>query len=1035
MILEFELQNLEKRSACKTCRRFAVFFSALLFGCALASGCDTAGKEFKTAMSLQEAKALTAELAASEFTPPQRTINDLKDILPADYPVAPNCEPDPLEYDPEPSKPRSRAGGDLNLAAEWSRNSAISAFRYGNFPKALSLVDYARSVLPPGWYLSRGRAGMHLARYYAVLGERARARRVYSASEALFQKGKLDDPHTYNRWKNWHDSERWATRGIIAFIDGQYQEAELLLRKAADTRVSVELLDFNIIRFHLIRAIERQGRLDEAEALARDYLLSRIWAPSGEAGISLVSLARVLLSQGRYEEAEWLAKKAINIYRHKCIPDYFFFPFMANLRLAQALVGQKKWDESLKLFEVLKAATGGRNEQEYENQILSNPDWGIAYIATDRPDKAAEKLKHTAKILADQFGAESYDAIEAENFRDLAIAQAVGGCAGLEPQANNLMRLAALRRVFAEGVGLSRIREQRLALLVNAYLSLALRCIGKAGSERTTADSLFAFAQIGRSGQVQAALAANASRAAAAHPDLAKLVRQLQDAENGARELSRIIAYRLSLPPADVDARTTLELQERLATIRSAAAVLSEAIERDFPGYASLLGVKLVSAREAREHLYPGESVLFIRTAEQESYVWAVPKNGKTRLASVKLGHEKIGELVANLRRSLDPPFGLQSLGDIPDFDVDLAHRLYSAVLKPVAPGWAEASSLLIVVDGYLQQLPFSLLVTEPVDLSDDKNLFSAYRDVPWLARGHAVTMLPSVAAMTTLRNLTPGAETRRAFVGFGDPWFSAKQELTAIGSTAIKAADSTSRVGLTDRGAPIILRDLPAMGGFDSAELSNLPRLPDTADEVIAMASALMADPARDVFLGKAANEQTVKTLDLSQYRVLAFATHGLVPGDINGLSQPALALTAPQVAGIAGDGLLTMGEVLGLNLDADLIVLSACNSAAAEGAGAEAISGLGRAFFYAGARSLLVSNWPVETLSAKELTTGIFKKQAAEPGLDRAEALRQSMIELIDGPGFVNDAGAAIYSYAHPIFWAPFTLVGDGGGAPVAN
>ena len=153
------------------------------------------------------------------------------------------------------------------------------------------------------------------------------------------------------------------------------------------------------------------------------------------------------------------------------------------------------------------------------------------------------------------------------------------------------------------------------------------------------------------------------------------------------------------------------------------------------------------------------------------------------------------------------------------------------------------------------------------------------------------------------------------------------------------------------------------------------------------------------------------------------------MVPGELNGLTQPALALSAPEVAGVEGDGLLTMGEILGLRLDADWVVLSACNTAAADGAGAEAVSGLGRAFFYAGARSLLVSNWPVETTSAKTLTTDIFRRQADDPSLSRAEALRQAMVALIDGPGFVDGEGQTVFSYAHPIFWAPFTLVGDGG------
>jgi CHAT domain-containing protein len=122
-------------------------------------------------------------------------------------------------------------------------------------------------------------------------------------------------------------------------------------------------------------------------------------------------------------------------------------------------------------------------------------------------------------------------------------------------------------------------------------------------------------------------------------------------------------------------------------------------------------------------------------------------------------------------------------------------------------------------------------------------------------------------------------------------------------------------------------------------------------------------------------------------------------------------------------------MDKILGLRLDADWVVLSACNTASGNGAGAEAVFGLGRAFFYAGARALLVTNWPVETTSARALTTTMFKRQAADASLSRAEALRASMLSLLDGPGYVDPAtGKVAFSYAHPIFWAPFSIVGDG-------
>jgi CHAT domain-containing protein len=190
-----------------------------------------------------------------------------------------------------------------------------------------------------------------------------------------------------------------------------------------------------------------------------------------------------------------------------------------------------------------------------------------------------------------------------------------------------------------------------------------------------------------------------------------------------------------------------------------------------------------------------------------------------------------------------------------------------------------------------------------------------------------------------------------------------------------------------------------------------------------------LQTDPAKVLNLGKDANEKTVKTTNLSKFKIVAFATHGLVPGELDGLSQPALALSAPAVADSGGDGLLTMEEILGLKLDADWVVLSACNTGAGVVAGAEAASGLGRAFFYAGTRALLLTNWSVHSESARQLIADLFKRQADDPKLTRGEALRQAMIALMDGPGYLDANGRSEFAYAHPLFWAPYTIIGDGG------
>ena len=163
------------------------------------------------------------------------------------------------------------------------------------------------------------------------------------------------------------------------------------------------------------------------------------------------------------------------------------------------------------------------------------------------------------------------------------------------------------------------------------------------------------------------------------------------------------------------------------------------------------------------------------------------------------------------------------------------------------------------------------------------------------------------------------------------------------------------------------------------------------------------------------------MKTLDLSATAVIAFATHGLLAGDLKGVAEPALVLTPPAQGTERDDGLLTASEVAQLKLGAEWVILSACNTAAPDGTpGAEGLSGLAKAFLYAGGRALLVSHWPVVSAAATEITTRLFEERASTATIGRAEALRRSMLALM------NTADKPYY--AHPLFWAPFVVVGEG-------
>jgi CHAT domain-containing protein len=465
-------------------------------------------------------------------------------------------------------------------------------------------------------------------------------------------------------------------------------------------------------------------------------------------------------------------------------------------------------------------------------------------------------------------------------------------------------------------------------------------------------------------------------------------------------------------------------LQTEVDKLRSARVASQRDIARRFPNYADLVSPKPSTADDIRAALRDGEAFVSIFFGRRASFVWAVPKQGPAAFALVQGSQSAFDEKVRKLRTALDPE--ASTISDIPPFDVAQAHELYTLLLKPVEAAWRPAKSLIVVTNGALGLLPLGLLPTETTDVAADSQVpFAEYRKVAWLARTHAVTSIPSAAAFRTLRQLPAGSPARETLVGFGDPYFNAQQAAEAAQEQTAVLADVTAT-----RGMPLRRRSAPQTAALENADLAQLPRLADTADELKSIAHALKLDPGKVVHLGKSANERVVKSTPLSRYRIVVFATHGLLPGDLTGLTQPALALTAPSVAGVDGDGLLRMEEILTLRLDADWVVLSACNTGAGAVAGAEAASGLGRAFFYAGTRALLLTNWSVHSASARDLVTDLFRRQAADPRMSRAEALRQASMALLDGPGY-TDAGKTVFTYAHPLFWAPYTIIGDGGGA----
>ncbi len=829
-------------------------------------------------------------------------------------------------------------------------------------------------------------------------------------------------------------------RALIFEARGQFREAEVAYRMAEQRRrASVKgvlsspnpppesqiLQSADLLVLGQARMKARQGRLAEAEADARRALLARLKDQGKYHPLTpgyIMGLADILVEQGRYAEAERLASVAIEINRGVGVADDS--QSMAHIlsNLGGILNLQQKRKEAATAYAELDKAIAKWEPQRRQTFELNGSRIYSLY-ASGQIDAGVAAAQELLKREIGRVGEKHPVTASARGTLAVGYMRAGRDADAIREFKTAIPILMAAERENADDDDTTVVaaRSDRLRNTVESYIGLLARSrkdtVGDIGVET------FRLADTIRGHSVQHALAAASARATVKDAALAELVRREQDLTKQVNAQLGTLNNVLALPPTERDEQGVRAIYASIDKARGDRDRARTEISRRFPSYADLIDPKPPTVDNIKDTLRQGEALLSFYFGREASFVWAVPKNGPVAFASITASAGEIETKVRELRQALEPQATVVS--DIPLYDLALAYELYRVLLEPVEVGWKPAKNLIVITNGALGLLPLSLLPTAAAEVTaTDEPLFAAYRRVPWLARTHAVTMVPSAAALRTLRQQPQGSDKREPLIGFGDPWFSAAQAGEAESGDRAPVQVAT----LNTRGLPFRRRSAPQTLGVDSAELAQLPRLPDTADELKSIALALQTDPSKVLNLGKQANEKIVKTTDLSRFRIIAFATHGLVPGEINGLRQPALALTAPDVADVDGDGLLTMEEILSLKLDADWVILSACNTGTGAGAGAEAASGLGRAFFYAGTRSLLLTNWSVHSASASDLVSDIFRRQAADSKLSRAEALRQAIVALMDGPGYV-EGGKTLFAYAHPLFWAPYTIIGDGG------
>ncbi len=458
----------------------------------------------------------------------------------------------------------------------------------------------------------------------------------------------------------------------------------------------------------------------------------------------------------------------------------------------------------------------------------------------------------------------------------------------------------------------------------------------------------FRVAQLARATSTAATVSRMGARFAAGSDALAEIVRRRQDTLERWRRLDAALFGAVSTAPEERDATAEENLRHQLADLDRRLAELDGKLADEFPEYSELANPRPIELADARALLGADEALVSYLASGGESYVWVVRRD-QTGFSTIEISAEDLWDAVAELRSGLSR---VEVLEDLPAFDTQLAHELYTKLLGPSEPFLGGVRHVFVVPDGALQSLPLGVLVSEePQGEFED---LTEYSQTQWLARKYAVTVLPSVSSLRALHLFPARTRAAKPFIGYGDPLLDGGP------------GGGFEVAGLFARGG----------GVADVSKVRRLARLPETSEELEAMATALGAGTEM-VHLGEEAREPLVRgNQSLADYRVVAFATHGLLAGDFEGIAEPALVLTPPKEASEEDDGLLVASEIAQLKLNADWVVLSAGNTAAADGTpGAEGLPGLAKAFFYAGSRALLVSHWPVETTSAQRLTTGAFR------------------------------------------------------------
>ena len=796
------------------------------------------------------------------------------------------------------------------------------------------------------------------------------------------------------------------------------RESYLRALPIMETALGPDHPDVGVILSNLSSVYQAQGKYGEAIRMSQRGIAIQEKSLGGnhpDLGSSLSVLAGLFYTAGMNEEAGALAERILGIYQSALGPDHpVVADALANLGEIERIRGNLKkadahYDRATRIVETALGPANTKLSAIHNNRAALNFEQGDL--------GASERRYKKAMSIAEASLGKSHPSIGP---------MASGLATVYEKQGDDRKALEAIRRAteilrtrFAANSSnrtssaMSELNQQREIFV--RHISI----ISRLGSKRpgdwpALVNETYELAQLARSSGTAQSVARMAARFAAGTDTLAVLVRERQSVIDRWQSLDAALAK--ALTGAERTPLIESQLRQEIKAAEDRIAAIDDRLAREFPQFAELSNPKPMAAVAVGRMLGPNEALLSYVVGESESYLWVVGAGG-VAFFPIQMQRSELRNAVGQLRQGLDPFAATETVhGGLPSsFSGDVAHRLYRAIISPAEGLLDGVENLFIVPDDALQSLPLEVLLTKKP--ANSKLYMRDYRDADWLVRRYSISYLPSATSLRALRLFAKRSKAPKPFLGVGDPLLNNHPAKTKEAAQVASAEPTQPKSrGLFDISGAF-------RGGLaDIGMLMTLPSLPETAEELGAMADTLGAGKD-DLVLRERARESIVREiLPLDDYRVLAFATHALVAGELPGFSEPALILTPPTEASQADDGLLTASEIAQLSMDADWVILSACNTAASDGSvGAEGLSGLSKAFFYAGSRALFVSHWSVISKPTVRLTTNMFALSRASPEMSRAESHCRAVLSMI--------ADEENPLYAHPTIWAPFVVVGEGG------